>query len=237
MKRTNGWAAHFSWRGRGRPRRRWPPSLRDFAHVVQATGNALNEAETFQLFSSWTGRQGQTPRSTPLVALDVVDDLAACQPEYNMGLAVGHERGDRRARRRRFAPMNRRSRAASSATGTTRRSGARCRRRRRATRTAPRRQAPASRPGGGTDEAEPRRASRRPLRGGAAHRRQPAQGEEFQHVVRRGGIFGAGPPLRAPRHKTQSNASSVRGGIFAASSRPGTAEYGRYVEPKRTVGL
>ena len=66
MKRTNGWARtlQLAWRAADLDDDGLL-SLRDFAHVVRATGNALNEAETFQLFSSWTGKQGNAALPPP----------------------------------------------------------------------------------------------------------------------------------------------------------------------------
>ena len=237
MKRTNGWARTLQWRG-GRPTSTTTAS--EIAARLRARGAGDRERARptgdFSALLELDRQAGQTPRSTPLVALDVVHDEPGRKASPStQRLAVGHDTrrsaGPTGASRQRIVDRGR----ASSATGTTRRSGnRRCRRRRRATRAPRRRALPGARQGGGTDEAEQRAERRgRPVRGGTARRRQPAQGEEF--VLRRLSRAASSAPGRrsqAPRHKTQSNASSVRGGIFAASSRPGTAEYGRYVEPK-----
>ena len=237
MKRTNGWARtlQLAWRAADLDDDGLL-SLRDFAHVVRATGNALTEAEAFQLFSSWTGKQGQTPRSTPLVALDVVhDDLAACQPEYSMGLAVGHDT------RRAAGPTKAIRANESSIEGGVFGDWNYATEWRAVPAPSPRNAYRATPAGAGFSPAkaagQTKQSNAPSVEGGLFAAAPPvvasprkAKSSNTSSVE--GGIFGAGPPLQAPRHKTQSNASSVRGGIFAASSRPGTAEYGRYVEPK-----
>ena len=229
MKRTNGWARtlQLAWRAADLDDDGLL-SLRDFAHVVRATGNALTR-RAFALLELTEAGANAAHRC----ALGVVhDDLAACQ--YSMGprsattQRAADDEGDPRQRivdrggvfgdwnyatewRAVPAPSPRNAYRATpagagfspaKAAGQTKQSNA------------------PSVEGGLFAAAPPVVAS-------------PRKAKSSNTSSVEGGIFGAGPPLQAPRHKTQSNASSVRGGIFAASSRPGTAEYGRY-ELKQT---
>ena len=224
MKRTNGWARtlQLAWRAADLDDDGLL-SLRDFAHVVRATGNALNEAETFQLFSSWTGKQatdaalhaargarrrprrpGRVPARVQHGARGRPRHARAAGPtkviRANESSIVGGVFGDWNYEtewRAVPAPSPRNAYRATPA-------GAGFSPAKAAGQT---KQSNAPSVEGGLFAAAPPVVA------------SPRKAKSSNTSSVEGGIFGAGPPLQAPRHKTQSNASSVRGGIFAASSR------------------